>query len=58
MPRYLGLQVEEVQPIDVNADVDSDDLVAAGSSLGEYLTSEKGCSVRGNIPAVLEEHAL
>lgn len=55
---YLGLHVHEVQPLGVHADVDAEHLVVAGAGLGVDLAREEGRSVRGDVPAVLQEESL
>lgn len=47
-----------MEPPGVDPHVDADDLVIAGAGLGVDLAGEEGRSVRGHVPAVLQEEPL
>lgn len=55
---YLGLHIHEVQPLRVDPDVDTDDLVVASAGLGVHLAREEGCPVGRDVPTVLQEEPL
>lgn len=47
-----------MQPLGVDCDINTDDLMVAGAGLGEDLSGEKGSAVGGDVPAVLQEEML
>lgn len=55
---YFGLHIHEVQPLGVHANVDTEHFVVTGAGLGVDLAREEGCSISGNVPAVLQEESL
>ena len=58
MAWYLGLHIHEVQPLCVDPDVDTNDFVVAGASIGVDLACEESRSIGRDVPTVLQEESL